>query len=335
MCSSLKYIHSSCIIHRNMKPQNIYIDDSNIYVLGDFGICMMSDLKESKLIGTENYIAPELWDKDCPIYTPATDIFAFGCILYEIYTLRQLYPGRDINEIRNRIFDNKVPSFKRHNEERIPQIEILITKMIEKNPLSRISLESIDKQFNPWVNVMNSSVSSSMPLPTEEYNYNNDNNKKDDNNIILLPGSIKQQLQNTHSSSEDSIECTVFQISRNKSLLSKSDIKRSSGQIDDFDDDEEDETPVNSFLKKSSLYNSSNSNDTVVKRSKRVGALYLSLGSLSGEKIVQFYMNERDLNGKLISDYLSMNQKEIDDFDFTEYIPVYYYYIIIIPLIFL
>lgn len=312
MCNSLKYIHSSCVTHRNLKPENIYIDDSDLYVLGDFGICMMmSDLRESKLIGNENYMAPELWDSDYPLYTPATDIFAFGCILYEIYTLHLAYPGRDLNEIREKIFDKKPLSFERHNEKRIPQLEVLIIKMLDKNPLSRIDLESIDKQFNPWNNIMNTSTIS-LHLPLQE--------GKEDNS------QQQQQQQQQYSSSDESVECRVFHVSRNKSMLSKSVINHSNFQINDFDNDDEEDNDksVNtfSFLEKNEI---EDNDSRFIKRSKRVAALYLSLGSLSSEKIIQFYLDEKDLNGKLISDYLKMTQKEIDDFDFMEFLPVYIY----------
>lgn len=259
-------------------------------------------------------MAPELWDNDYPIYTPATDIFAFGCILYEIYTLRRVYPGRYLNEIRERIFDPKPPSFERHNQPRKPQLEILITKMLENNPLSRINLENIDKQFNPWNNVMKTStISLSLPLSLQE--------GREDNSQI-------QQQQQQYSSSDESVECRVFHVSRNKSMLSRSVIHHSNSQINDFDsnnEDDEEDKPINtfSFLKKSEIDNDNDSR--FIKRSRHVAALYLSLGSLSGEKIVQFYLNEKDLNGKLVSDYLKMTQKEIDDFDFMEYLPVYIY----------
>lgn len=67
--SALREIHSKEIVHRDIKPANIFRKRNFDIVLGDFGICLNPNVLESLeldqnefMIGTPNYIAPELHD---------------------------------------------------------------------------------------------------------------------------------------------------------------------------------------------------------------------------------------------------------------------------------
>ena len=97
---TLDYIHNTHhAVHRDLKPENILLQESGHISLSDFGTILFLDdidptstknTPESKrgrgftFCGSSCYISPEVLDGE--IATPAADLWAFGCILYLLYT---------------------------------------------------------------------------------------------------------------------------------------------------------------------------------------------------------------------------------------------------------
>ncbi len=81
ICRALEMCGRSHIIHRDIKPQNIFISENGDYKLGDFGIARTSDhtMRATK-IGTYGYMAPEVyWGKP---YNASVDLYSLGLVLY-------------------------------------------------------------------------------------------------------------------------------------------------------------------------------------------------------------------------------------------------------------
>ncbi|KRT84749.1 protein kinase [Oryctes borbonicus] len=91
----LNHLHSKKVVHRDLKTENIFLSGSmkNIVKIGDFGISeiLRNDAQANTVIGTTNYLAPEMCDGKP--YDMKSDIWSFGCVMYEICSLDRLFDG--------------------------------------------------------------------------------------------------------------------------------------------------------------------------------------------------------------------------------------------------
>ncbi len=86
----LSYAHERGVIHRDIKPSNVRIASDGSIKIMDFGIARLqsADVTGSgAIVGTPTYMAPEQITNGA--ITPATDVFAVGCLLYELLTYRK------------------------------------------------------------------------------------------------------------------------------------------------------------------------------------------------------------------------------------------------------
>ena len=90
LCSALCSLREAGLIHRNVKPSNVYLSSSGHYLLGDLGIAKIDELKYCSMPENmlSSFSAPELFSLLGTI-EPTTDIYSVGMILYRIYNGRR------------------------------------------------------------------------------------------------------------------------------------------------------------------------------------------------------------------------------------------------------
>ena len=86
LCHSLDAVHQQGVVHRDLKPANVMVDSRGRVRLTDFGIASLRERAEG-IAGTPAYMAPELFHGGAA--TAASDIFALGLVLCEIFTGRR------------------------------------------------------------------------------------------------------------------------------------------------------------------------------------------------------------------------------------------------------
>jgi serine/threonine protein kinase len=97
ICQALDYAHQHGVVHRDLKPANILLDKESGPLLADFGIARLVGTSTVSLtvpggiVGTPAYIAPEVWEKG--VAEAPADIYALGCIAYEMLTGEMLFSG--------------------------------------------------------------------------------------------------------------------------------------------------------------------------------------------------------------------------------------------------
>lgn len=116
ICQGLSFCHEKGVIHRDIKPGNIFVTQFGGYKLGDFGIARMVDAgqKASTKMGTRAYAAPEQFMVNAGKYDNRVDIYSLGLTLYELLNHNRLpFAGSAYvreSEIQMRIMGKEFPS---------------------------------------------------------------------------------------------------------------------------------------------------------------------------------------------------------------------------------
>lgn len=79
ICQALEVCHKENVLHRDIKPENIMVAKDGTFKLGDFGLAREWDDGSMTVIGTRNYMAPEVYDT---FYDKSADIYSLGMVLY-------------------------------------------------------------------------------------------------------------------------------------------------------------------------------------------------------------------------------------------------------------
>uniref|UniRef100_A0A5K4FE06 non-specific serine/threonine protein kinase n=1 Tax=Schistosoma mansoni TaxID=6183 RepID=A0A5K4FE06_SCHMA len=136
---ALQYMHERNVLHRDLKTRNIFLTRSNIVKLGDLGIARVLESSNSMattLIGTPYYMSPELFANKP--YNHKSDIWALGCVLYEMSTLRHAFNAKSFNALSYKILSGKIPDMPtQYSPELLELMRAMLHLKPEKRPSAR------------------------------------------------------------------------------------------------------------------------------------------------------------------------------------------------------
>lgn len=174
-CKKLK------IIHRDIKPDNIFVSSDGTYKLGDFGIARNLERTTSGLSkkGTYNYMAPEVYKGKA--YSLAVDIYSLGIVLYRFFNYNRI-PFLPNYPTKIKYDDREESILKRMNGEKAPapinanaKEESAILKAIEYDSHERYKTPEDMKEV--FLNLYNSEEKRYLPLLNDSSNNIIDSNK--------------------------------------------------------------------------------------------------------------------------------------------------------------
>ncbi|XP_063280361.1 serine/threonine-protein kinase Nek1 isoform X11 [Prinia subflava] len=146
ICLALKHIHDRKILHRDIKSQNIFLTKDGTIQLGDFGIARVlnstAELART-CIGTPYYLSPEICQNKP--YNNKSDIWALGCVLYEMCTLKYAFEAGNMKNLVLKIISGPFPPVSMHYSY---DLRNLLSQLFKRNPRNRPSVNSIlEKNF--------------------------------------------------------------------------------------------------------------------------------------------------------------------------------------------
>ena len=135
ICLGINEIHSKQIIHRDLNPNNIFMNKDYNIKIGDFGISKIYVTTKTN-VGTIKYMAPELVGGGGVEYNNKVDIWALGCILYELFTLKNCFycENNVLGTINNIIYNDHGKIGEKYNKKWQDIIDLCLKKNHQERP---------------------------------------------------------------------------------------------------------------------------------------------------------------------------------------------------------
>lgn len=155
VCNAVAYAHSKGVINRDLKPSNVMIGEFGETVVLDWGLAKIKDSDEvvfvrhddvglgktvvGQAIGTPSYMPPEQAEGKIGEIDEISDIYSLGAILYQILTGRTPFTGRTVDEIIQKVLNEKAENAVKKDKRIPPELAAIAEKALSKDKNERYS----------------------------------------------------------------------------------------------------------------------------------------------------------------------------------------------------
>jgi serine/threonine-protein kinase len=154
---AVQYAHEQGVLHRDLKPHNILLDEQDEPHVADFGLAKLleadADVTQSfAQMGTPPYMAPEQVLGRAKAVSAATDVWALGVILYELLTGERPFSGNDKDEVFERILREEPAAPRKRRPEIDAALQGVVLKCLHKEPARRYaSAQALADDLAAWL----------------------------------------------------------------------------------------------------------------------------------------------------------------------------------------
>ncbi|MFE9959169.1 protein kinase [Micromonospora sp. NPDC005299] len=164
VCSVLAAAHAASLVHRDLKPQNLMITPSGAVKVLDFGVAaLLGPAEQSRLtvtghtLGTPAYIAPE--QASGGAVGPGADLYALGCILFEMLTGRPPYEAKNAPDMLRRHMQSPIPVVTEYRSDVPDDLAHLLFCLLAKDPSERpASAAKVQQLITPFLDEVSAGV---------------------------------------------------------------------------------------------------------------------------------------------------------------------------------
>ncbi len=138
---ALEHAHQFGVIHRDVKPANLIVDERGNVWVTDFGLAQFHTnqglTRTGDMMGTLRYMSPEQAGGHHALLDARADVYSLGATLYELLTLRPMFDGTDSQRLLRQILNDE-PRPLRALERTVPaELETIVLKAVSKSPSDR------------------------------------------------------------------------------------------------------------------------------------------------------------------------------------------------------
>jgi len=158
IASAVAALHGAGVVHCDLKPENLFVCSDRLWgdmpavKVIDFGVSRLVDEPppdDASIAGTPAYMAPEQW-RGFP--QPASDVYALGCVLFELITGNPPFDG-SLPELMNKHIEQRPPRPSWLRAGVVPDLERLILRSLAKDPALRPSMEQLAAELGDLADV--------------------------------------------------------------------------------------------------------------------------------------------------------------------------------------
>jgi serine/threonine-protein kinase len=172
VCNAIGYAHSRGVLHRDLKPQNVILGDFGEVMVLDWGLARLFDEPEpdetarthietntetsatmqGQALGTPAYMAPEQAEGRLDLFSPRTDVYGLGAILFEILAGQPPFMGDDTTTLLRRVIHSEPQAPRSLVTQTPPTLDAICLKALAKKPEGRYaSAKALATDVERWM----------------------------------------------------------------------------------------------------------------------------------------------------------------------------------------